>query len=75
MLGAEGNAYNKHTLEKLPVIEIPALQQQPFITLVDQILSAKATDPDADTSNLEMRVLLWRRINEQATKRIHFLFS
>ena len=44
VLGAKGYQYNKHALEKLPVAEIPASQQQTFITLVDQILDAKHTD-------------------------------
>ena len=53
VLGAKGYQYNKHALEKLPVAKIPASQQQSFITLVDQILDAKHTDPEADTSDLE----------------------
>ena len=53
VLGASGYQYNKHALEKLPVAKIPASQQQSFITLVDQILDAKHTDPDSDVSNLE----------------------
>ena len=53
MLGAKGYQYNKHALEKLPVANIPASQQQSFITLVDQILDAKKADPNADTSSLE----------------------
>ena len=53
VLGAKGYQYNKHALEKLPVTKIPASQQQVFITLVDQILDAKHTDPGADTSDLE----------------------
>ena len=53
VLGAKGYQYNKHALEKLPVAKIPASQQQSFITLVNQILAAKHTDPEADTSDLE----------------------
>jgi hypothetical protein len=30
--------------------------QQPFITLVDQILAAKKKDPQADTSALERQI-------------------
>ena len=56
VLGASGYQYNKHALEKLPVAEIPALQQQPFITLVDQILDAKKADPNADASDLENQI-------------------
>jgi hypothetical protein len=32
------------------------MTQQPFITLVDQILAAKQKDPNADTSALEMQI-------------------
>ena len=53
VLGAKGYQYNKHALEKLPVAEIPTSQQQSVIILVDQILDAKHTDPEADTSDLE----------------------
>ena len=56
VLGKKGYQYNKHSLEKLPVVEIPISEQQPFITLVDQILAAKAADPNADTSNLENEI-------------------
>ena len=53
VLGAKGYQYNKHALEKLLVANIPASQQQSFITLVDQILDAKKADPNADISSLE----------------------
>ena len=56
VLGAKGYQYNKHALEKLPVPEIPAEQQQAFIALVDQILDAKHTDFNVDTSNLENEI-------------------
>ncbi len=32
------------------------MNQQPFITLVDQILAAKKKDPNADTSALEKQI-------------------
>ena len=53
VLGQKGYQYNLHAFEKLPVVKIPTAEQQPFITLVDQILAAKETDPDLDTSDLE----------------------
>ena len=56
VLGAKGYQYNKHALEKLPVAKIPAEQQQSFIALVDKILVTKATDSDADTSDLENEI-------------------
>lgn len=40
-------------IESAPIPKIPADEQRPFIRLVDQILEAKADDPDADTSELE----------------------
>ena len=56
VLGTKGYAYSKHALEKFPIVEIPISEQQPFITLVDQILAAKAADANADTSNLENEI-------------------
>ena len=56
VLGAKGYQYNKHALEKLPVVKIPASQQQSFIRLVDQILDVKQTDPDSDVSALENEI-------------------
>ena len=56
VLGAKGYQYNKHALEKLPVVRIPASQQQSFIALVDQILDAKQMDPDSDVSVLESEI-------------------
>ena len=56
VLGTKGYQYNKHALEKLPVAQIPASQQQSFITLVDLILDAKQTNPEVDTSNLENEI-------------------
>ena len=53
VLGNKGYQYNKHALEKLPLVKIPAAEQQFFIILVNQILDAKRTDPDADVSELE----------------------
>jgi len=58
-LGEEGYRYKKAFLEQLP---IPPLipQNQPIanqiITLVDQILSAKKQNPEADTSQLEREI-------------------
>ena len=56
VLGNKGYQYNKHALEKLPVVKIPVAEQQSFITLVDQILEVKTTDPDADVSDLENKI-------------------
>ena len=43
-------------LKKLPIKKISLQEQQPFITLVDQILSAKKQNPQADTSELECQI-------------------
>ncbi len=56
VLGKKGYQYNQHALEKLPVVKIPDSQQQSFIGLVDQILDAKHTNPDADTSDFENEI-------------------
>ena len=56
VLGNKGYQYNKHALEKLPLVKIPAAEQQFFITLVNQILDAKRTDSDADVSELENEI-------------------
>lgn len=40
----------------LPILNANETQQQPFITLVDQILAAKAANPKADTSPLEKQI-------------------
>ena len=47
----------KHTFfESFPVPQIPKTEQKPFTNLVDQILTAKHADPDADTSTLEAEI-------------------
>ena len=56
VLGEKGYQYNQHALEKLPVVKIPAAEQQSFIALVDRILDVKKADPNADTSSLEDKI-------------------
>ena len=56
ILGKKGYQYNKHALEKLPVVKIPTSQQSSFITLVDQILAAKAANSEANTTDLEKEI-------------------
>ena len=46
----------KPHVEKIPVPQIPAEQQQDFIQRVDLILNAKDADPEADTSELEAEI-------------------
>ncbi len=55
-LGAEGREVRKVFFDKIPVLKIPEKEQQPFITMVDQILSAKRANPQADTSTLETTI-------------------
>ncbi len=43
-------------IENLPIINVNEASQLPFITLVDKILSAKKTDPQADTSQWEKAI-------------------
>ena len=42
--------------KKLPIPDVSPDQQEPIIELVDQILDAKRTHPDADVSKLENKV-------------------
>ena len=42
--------------KKLPIPDVPPEQQEPTIELVDQILVAKRTDPNADVSELENEI-------------------
>ena len=42
--------------KKLPIPDVPKRQQQPIVRLVDKILTALRTDPDADVSNLERQI-------------------
>ncbi|MGC9315978.1 MAG: Eco57I restriction-modification methylase domain-containing protein, partial [bacterium] len=55
-LGHKGLEVRKVFIENLPIIKIIKAQQKPFIALVDRILSAKAKDPDADTTALEAEI-------------------
>lgn len=46
-------AMKKGVVESAPIPEVTPAQQRPFIELSDQILKAKADNPDPDTSELE----------------------
>jgi hypothetical protein len=58
-LGEEGYRYKKAFLEQLPIPPLTP-QNQPIadkiVQFVDQILSAKKQNPDADTSHLEHQI-------------------
>lgn len=43
-------------LAKLPIKDIPAKKQKPFINVVDKILSTKKADPTANTSRWEKQI-------------------
>ena len=43
-------------LKKLPIKKISFQEQQPFITLVDQILNIKQNDPNANIKHLEDQI-------------------
>ena len=48
--------WKKVYLHRMPIPKISAAEQRPFIMLVDSILAANATNPDADTSHLEWEI-------------------
>ncbi|MDE0405906.1 MAG: hypothetical protein OXI53_11430 [Nitrospira sp.] len=48
--------WEKFAVERLPIPKIPIAEQRPFIRLVDAILSAKAADPRADTTEQEAKI-------------------
>ncbi len=54
-LGEKGRELRKVFFEKVPVLQISQKAQQPFITIVDQIMKEKQANPKADTSALERR--------------------
>ena len=45
-----------HTVEQIPVPQISAARQRPFIRLVDRVLAAKAAEPAAETSDDEAEI-------------------
>ena len=48
--------WKKFAVERLPVPQISATKQRPFITLVDSILTAKIANPKADTTKQEAEI-------------------
>ncbi len=60
LIGAERDGgyyeYKPMFIERLPLPQISATKQRPFVRLVDRILEAKVTDPQADTSTLEAEI-------------------
>ena len=48
--------WKKAYVQNIPIPKIDAEAQRPFIALVDKILKAKASDPQADTSEQEEEI-------------------
>ena len=48
--------WKKFAVERLPIPQVPPTKQRPFVRLVDRILEAKATDPVADTEEMEAEI-------------------
>ena len=48
--------WKKVYVETIPIPQITAAKQRPFIRLVDSIMTAKAADPSADTNKLEAEI-------------------
>ena len=48
--------WEKFSVERLPIPQIPDAKQRPFIRLVDSILEAKNADPKADTGEWEAEI-------------------
>ncbi len=48
--------WKKFAVERLPIPKISAVEQCPFICLVDRILTAKAADPAANTRDYEAEI-------------------
>ena len=56
ILGNKGLRYKRDFLLKVPIPFASATQQKSIIDLVDKILSAKKSDANADTSDLEKQI-------------------
>ena len=48
--------WKKFTVQRLPIPKVSAEKERPFVLLVDEILEAKAANPDADTSRQETAI-------------------
>ena len=47
---------NGNQIKSIPILDVSITQQQPIITLVNQILEAKQANPHANTSDLEREI-------------------
>ncbi|SMN01105.1 putative type IIS restriction/modification enzyme [uncultured Candidatus Thioglobus sp.] len=62
-LGEKGYRYKKVFLEQLPIPQISATEQQPFIDLVDKILTAKKDDKDTTALEAQIDKMVYRLYN------------
>ena len=53
---SDGLNFYPNDAKELPIPDVTPEQQTSIIELVDQILDAKCTDPDSDTSDLENEI-------------------
>ena len=53
---SEGLHFYPNDAKQLPIPKLDAIEQRPFVRLVDRILDAKAVDPSADTAMLEAEI-------------------
>ncbi len=54
--GMGATRWIKSFVETIPIPKLSAAKQRPFVRLVDEILAAKAADPEADTEPLEWEI-------------------
>ena len=48
--------WQRFTVERIPIPKVTTAEQELFIKLVDEILAAKAADPEVDTAPLEWQI-------------------
>ena len=71
---SEGLHFYPNDAKELPIPNVTPEQQVPIITLVDQILDTKCTNPDSDTSNLENEIdILVYELYTLTEKKIHIV--
>ena len=46
----------RFSVERIPIPQISAVEQQPFVELVDRIIRGKTADPDSDTAECEREI-------------------
>ena len=56
VLGAKAVRWKKTYIEPIPIPSVAPSEEAPLVLLVDAILSKKASDPEADVSQLEAKI-------------------